>query len=41
MNTYSRSLVTLALSCCYIFTSVADDGGSTIMSKAEIDATLK
>lgn len=41
MNTFTKSLVTLALSCCYIFTSAADDGGATIMSKAEIDATLK
>ncbi|MBL4580609.1 MAG: hypothetical protein JKY29_02230 [Gammaproteobacteria bacterium] len=41
MNTFTKSLVTLTLSCCYIFASSADDGGSTIMSKAEVDATLK
>lgn len=41
MNTFTKSLVTLALSCCYIVTSVAADGGSTIMSKAEVDATLQ
>jgi len=40
MNTLTKSLVTLALNCCYIFASAADDGGSTIMSKAEVDATL-
>jgi len=40
MNTFTKSFVTVALSCCTLFTSSADDGGSTIMSKAEIDATL-
>ena len=39
MNTFTRLISTLALSCC-IVASNADDGGSTIMSKAEIDATL-
>ena len=41
MNTVTRFISTIALICCYIVASAADDGGSTIMSKAEIDATLK
>ncbi len=40
MNKYTKLLITLAVSCCYLVTSAADDGGSTIMSKEEVDATL-
>ena len=41
MRNFTRLLATLAISGCYIFSSAADDGGSTIMSKEEVDATLK
>lgn len=40
MKIFTRTLTTLALICCCIVSS-ADDGGSTIMSKAEVDATLE
>lgn len=41
MKTLPRSLITLVLCCSFGVTSLADDGGSTIMSKAEVDATLQ
>lgn len=41
MKTISRAIITLSVFCFYIGSSSADDGGSTIMSKAEVDATLK
>lgn len=41
MKTLPRSLITLLLCCSFSITSLAADGGSTIMSKAEVDATLK
>ena len=41
MRTFSRLIATLALSSCCIVTSAADEGGSTIMSKEEVDATLE
>jgi len=41
MKTLPRSLITLVLCCGFGITSLADDGGSTIMRKAEVDETLQ
>lgn len=41
MKIFTPLVATLTLSCYCFVASAADDGGSTIMSKAEVDATLK
>ena len=41
MKTQVKLLASLIVSCYCLAASAADDGGSTIMSKAEVDATLQ
>lgn len=41
MKNVARLLSTLTLSLCSLVVNAADDGGSTIMTKEEVDATLK
>ncbi len=41
MKHFSKLLVTACLGCCYINTIFAAEDGATLMSKEEVDATLK